>query len=125
MGDRPSLSFWFVVLIGISSIPVLIEFSKVQKQYEVIKRPRHRHHSRLIDSEDDSPQGRGRREKRERVKAIIESNNDYEVNQRIYSVQRITLARRYRLSCSFGQRSVSPVKSVRNFNLHQDKSTAN
>ena len=67
---------WFVIILTLSFIPVFIEFSKVQKNYEVVKRPHHRHHviSEVLSNELTKQHHRKKREK-----AIMESNTDYQV----------------------------------------------
>ena len=67
---------WFVIILTLSFIPVFIEFSKVQKNYEIVKRPHHRHHviSEVLSNELTKQHHRKKREK-----AIVESNTDYQV----------------------------------------------
>ena len=74
--DRSMIYRWFVIILTLSFIPVFIEFSKVQKNYEVVKRPHHRHHviSEVLSNELTKQHHRKKREK-----AIVESNTDYQV----------------------------------------------
>ena len=72
---------WFVIILTLSFIPVFIEFSKVQKNYEIVKRPHHRHHviSEVLSNELTKQHHRKKREK-----AIVESNTDYQVTNNIH-----------------------------------------
>ena len=79
--DRSMIYRWFVIILTLSFIPVFIEFSKVQKNYEVVKRPHHRHHviSEVLSNELTKQHHRKKREK-----AIMESNTDYQVIVQIF-----------------------------------------
>ena len=41
--EKSVLATWFVIAATISTIPLMLEYSKVTKKYEIIKKPRHRH----------------------------------------------------------------------------------
>ena len=45
--EKSMLATWFLVAATISAIPLFLEYSKVQRKYDIIKIPRHRHLSGL------------------------------------------------------------------------------
>lgn len=66
---------WFVLAATISAIPLFLEYSKVTRKYEIIKKPRHRH----VRANNDAPfSDRKLHHKMKREKAINEANLDYQ-----------------------------------------------
>ena len=47
MMEKSVLATWFVIAATISTIPLVLEYSKVTRKYEIIKKPRHRHFNAL------------------------------------------------------------------------------
>ena len=47
MMEKSVLATWFVIAATISTIPLVLEYSKVTRKYEIIKKPRHRHFNSL------------------------------------------------------------------------------
>lgn len=77
--DKYGLTFWFMLAVVLSAIPLLKEYSKVQKSYQYVKRPHHRHNKMPLFG-DYEPQltKKKKNHKTNRDKAILESNKDYE-----------------------------------------------
>ena len=75
--DKYGLSIWFIIAVVLSAIPLLKEYSQVQKSYQYVKRPHHRHH-RVPVLGDFEPPEQKKSHKAKRDKAILESNKDYE-----------------------------------------------
>ena len=72
--ERSILVTWFAMAALISAIPLFLEYSRVSKKYDIIRKPRHRHSNNLFDSHASSKH----KDRLNRDKAVFESNKDYE-----------------------------------------------